>query len=170
VARSRLTSAEEAYQAAHSGPTAEELAIADTKVEAAAASAAVVAARVAKLRVAAPAAGTVKLLVSEPGEAVIPGQPLMTIERLDHRWASFNLREDQMGSLRMRTPERLVPVGTGDGIAAHVTEIVPRREFATWRAARVVGDHDLNTFLIRIDPAPDAGGLEPGMTVWTRTP
>jgi multidrug resistance efflux pump len=170
VARSRLTSAEETYQAAHAGPTAEELAIADTRVGSAAASVAVVAARVAKLRVAAPADGIVKFVVSEPGEAVIPGQPVMTIERLDHRWASFNLREDQMGTLRMGHPERLVPVGAGDGIAAHVTEIVPRREFATWRAARVVGDHDLNTFLVRIDPAPDASGLEPGMTVWTRTP
>jgi HlyD family secretion protein len=42
-----------------------------------------------------------------------------------------------------------------------------RGEFATWRAARVVGDHDLNTFLVRTDPvglvSPE---LQPGMSVW----
>ena len=169
VARARLNSTLQVYQAAHAGPIAEELAVADTKVQSAAASVAVVAARVAKLRVAAPADGVVKLVVSEPGEAVIPGQPVMTIERTGKRWASFNLREDQMDDVRMGEQVRLFPVGATDSITAHFTEIVPRREFATWRAARVVGDHDLNTFLIRIDPAPDASdGLEPGMTVSTK--
>jgi hypothetical protein len=95
----------------------------------------------------------------------------MTIETIGKRWASFNLREDQMGGVRIGERLRLVPVGAADGIDAHVTEIAPRGEFATWRAARVVGDHDLNTFLIRIDPAPEASDkLEPGMTVLTKSP
>jgi HlyD family secretion protein len=41
-------------------------------------------------------------------------------------------------------------------------DLVFAEQFATWRAARVVGDHDLNTFLVRADPVP----LQPGMTVW----
>jgi HlyD family secretion protein len=44
--------------------------------------------------------------------------------------------------------------------------LVRRGEFATWRAARVVGDYDLNTFLIRADPVGDAVALEAGMSVW----
>ena len=37
------------------------------------------------------------------------------------------------------------------------------------KAARVVGDHYLNTFLVRVDPRSDkAPGLQPGMTVWLR--
>jgi HlyD family secretion protein len=43
---------------------------------------------------------------------------------------------------------------------------VPRGEFATWRAARAVGDYDLNTLLIRADPTRATPGLQPGMTVW----
>jgi HlyD family secretion protein len=39
---------------------------------------------------------------------------------------------------------------------ASVTEIIPRGEFATWRVARVVGDYDLNTFLVRADPVASA--------------
>ena len=51
-------------------------------------------------------------------------------------------------------------------VAARIAEIIPRGEFATWCAARAVGDYDLNTFLIRADPIGGAEGLQPGMTVW----
>jgi hypothetical protein len=47
-----------------------------------------------------------------------------------------------------------------------ITEIIPRGEFATWRAARAVGDYDFNTFLIRVDPVGGAEGFQPGMPVW----
>jgi HlyD family secretion protein len=108
----------------------------------------------------------VKLIVAEPGEAVIPDQPMMTIEQTDRRRASFNVREDQPGDLRVDAPVRLLPVNNRDRIDARVTEMIPRGEFAIWQAARVVGDHDLNTFLLRIDPIGDAPTtLAPGMTV-----
>jgi hypothetical protein len=29
-----------------------------------------------------------------------------------------------------------------------------------------VGDHDINSFLMRADPVQAGDGLEPGMTVW----
>jgi HlyD family secretion protein len=43
-------------------------------------------------------------------------------------------------------------------------------DFATWRAARAVGDYDLNTFAVRADPLDHVDGLEPGMTVWLSPP
>jgi len=55
----------------------------------------------------------------------------MTLEPSGRRWASFNLREDQFGDLRIGSPVKLVPVSGKDGIAARVTEIVPRGAFAT---------------------------------------
>jgi HlyD family secretion protein len=83
------------------------------------------------------------------------------------RWASFNLREDQLDGLRIGPPVELLPVAAADRIEAAISEIIPRGEFATWRAARVVSDHDLNTFLVRADPAEQrAAALQPGMTVW----
>src|SRR3954447_19040131 len=72
AALANLSRAKEEYQAARLGPTREERAIADAKVENAAAAVAVIAARVAKLRIRAPSAGTVALFVAEPAEAVIP--------------------------------------------------------------------------------------------------
>lgn len=166
-ARAQLVAVEKTYEAAHAGPIKEELRVADAKVENAAASMAVIATRVGKLRVRAPADGVVKLIVAEPGEAIIPGQPVMTLEASERRWASINLREDQFGELRVGSRVQLVPVGETRRIEAQVTELIPRGEFATWRAARVVGDHDLNTFLLRADPVGEAPpGLQPGMSVY----
>lgn len=161
-----LSRAKERYEAARLGPTSEERAVADAGVESAAATVAVVGARVAKLRIGAPSDGSVALLVAEPGEAIVPGQPLMTLQAPGQRWASFNLREDQLDELRIGARVELLPVDGTPPIDARIAEIIPRGEFATWRAARAVGDYDLNTFLIRADPAGAAEGIEPGMTVW----
>jgi HlyD family secretion protein len=122
TARAKLAAAEETYQAAHLGPTREEPAIADAKVTNAEAAVAVIAARVAKLRIRAPAEGTVALLVAEPGEAVIPGQPIMTLEAAARRWASFNLR-----GLRIGSPIELLPLGGAKRIAARHRDRRARR-------------------------------------------
>lgn len=167
--RAKLAQTEKIYEAAHVGPIKEVLEVADAKVTAAAAAVSVIAARVAKLRIAAPTDGVVAQIVAEPGEAVIPDEPVMTLEAAGRRWASFNMREDQFGDLRLGSPVRLLPANGSDAIDARVTEMIPRADFATWRAARVVGDHDLNTFLIRVDSTGDkASALRPGMTVWLR--
>ena len=168
TARAKLAAAEQVYDAAHGGPIREELAVADAKVETAATSVSVLAARVGKLRIRAPADGVVAVIVGEPGEAVIPGQPVTTLEAAGRRWASFNLREDQFGDLRIGSQVELLLAGGADRIAARVSEIIPRGEFAVWRAARVAGDHDLNTFLLRADPTDGGAGLQPGMTVWLK--
>ena len=118
--------------------------------------------RVAKLRIRAPSDGTVALLVAGPGEAVIPGQLVMTLEASGRNWASFNLREDQFDALRIGSPVDLVAVDGKNRIHARITEILVRGEFTTWRAARVVGDHDLKTFLVRAEPV----ALQPGMSIW----
>ena len=67
--------------------------------------------------------------------------------------------------MRIGSPIELLPVGVSDRVKG-VAEIIPRGEFATWRAARVVGDYDLNTFLVRVDPVPPAAVSQPGMSVW----
>ena len=166
AARAKLAAAQETYQAAHLGPTREELAIADAKVENADAAAEVIAARVAKLRLRAPADSIVAVIVAEPGEAIIPGQPVMTLEATGRQWVSFNLREDQFDGLRISAAIELTPLGGDQQIEARVDEVIPRGEFATWRAARVVGDHDLNTFVLRADPIkPTSEAMQPGMSI-----
>ena len=78
---------------------------------------------------------------------------------------TFTLREDRLGAIAVGAPFSL-RTAKGDRIAARVTELRPLGEFATWRAARAVGDHDVNSFLVRADPIAETQELEPGMTVW----
>ena len=113
----------------------------------------------------APIDATILIQVAELGEALTPGKPVLTIEPDGQRWFAFTLREDKLGGLVIG---RTVTLQTSDGrsVDARVSELRPLGEFATWRAARAVGDHDLNSFWLRLDPTAGDQGLKPGMTVW----
>ena len=151
--------------AARAGPTAEERALADARVVLAEATVADLQAKLDKTRLVAPVDGVVGILVAEPGEVVPVGKPVLTLDVGNERWFSFTLREDALGRL---TVGSTVTLATDDGrkIPARVTELRPLGEFATWRAARAVGDHDLNSFRLRLDPLQAEDKLQPGMTVW----
>ena len=153
------------FAAANAGPTAEERASADARVSLAKATVADLEASFAKTRLVAPVDGVVGLLVGEPGEVTAPGKPVMTLEVDKERWFTFTLREDFLQGFAIG---ETVPLTTDTGAAlnARVTELLPLGEFATWRAARAVGDHDLNSFALRLDPLGSTDGLQPGMTVW----
>jgi len=105
------------------------------------------------------------VIVAEPGEAIAPGRPVLTLEAGRERWFSFVLREDRLAGV---TVGAALELGTeaGKTIPARVSELRGLGEFATWRAARAVGDHDLNSFVVRADPVAEQDGVEPGMTVW----
>jgi multidrug resistance efflux pump len=151
--------------AARAGPTAEERALADARVVLAEATVADLQAKIDKTRLIAPVDGVVGILVAEPGEVVPVGKPVLTLDVGNERWFSFTLREDTLGHLAVGST---VTLATDDGrqIPARVTELRPLGEFATWRAARAVGDHDLNSFRLRLDPLQAEDKLQPGMTVW----
>jgi multidrug resistance efflux pump len=148
------------HAAASAGPIAEERALADATV-------ADLQAKLDKTRLVAPVDGTVGILVAELGEVVPVGKPVMTIDANAAWWFAFTLREDDLKQLTVGSD---VTLTTDDGrrIEAKVTELRPLGEFATWRAARAVGDHDLNSFRLRLDPVAATDGLQPGMTVWLR--
>jgi HlyD family secretion protein len=153
------------HAAASAGPIAEERALADARVALAEATVAHLQAQLDKTRLVAPVDGTVGILVAELGEVVPVGKPVLTIDASAARWFAFTLREDDLKQLTVGSD---VTLTTDDGrrIAARVTELRPLGEFATWRAARAVGDHDLNSFRLRLDPLAATGDLQPGMTVW----
>jgi HlyD family secretion protein len=165
VAQSALAAAQSRHAEAQAGPTAEDRKIADAKVAAAEAAAIVLERRLAKTVLTAPLDGIVRVVVAEPGEAVVPGRPVLTLEAGREHWFSFVLREDHLDGVAVGAALELA-TPAGERIAARVTELRALGEFATWRAARAVGDHDLNSFAVRLDPLGETPGLEPGMTVW----
>jgi HlyD family secretion protein len=166
-AQAAAAAARSRHAEAQVGPIAEDRAIADAKVAAAEAAAQVIAARLAKTRLAAPIDGTVRVIVAEPGEAILPGRPVLTLEVLRAPWFSFTVREDELAGLTVGAAVTLEKPDGGT-LTAHVSELRALGAFATWRAARAVGDHDLNSFAIRADLEGDVDGLEAGTTVWIR--
>jgi HlyD family secretion protein len=164
-AEAGLSLAQAADTQNETGPTGEERAIATANVALAQATVADLEARLAKTILVAPVDGTVGILVAELGEAISPGQPVMTLDAAHERWFTFTIREDRLAGLSMGAPLTL-STARGGSVDAHITELRPLGEFAVWRAARAVGDHDLNSFLVRADPLTGTQDLEPGMTVW----
>ncbi len=146
------------------GPTREERELAQRQVALADAKVAEKAAHLAKARIIAPEAGTIAVRVAEPGETLAPGAPLATLIPDGEGWFAFTLREDRLEGIDVGTEVALSPAD-GDPIPARVVELRPLGEFATWRAARAAGDHDLNTLRVRLDPLkPET--LEAGRMVW----
>ena len=164
-AEASLVLAEAALAQSKAGPTKEELAVAQNQVALALATVADLEAQLAKTTLTSPVDGISRLLVAEHGEAISPGQPVLTLAVAGHRWFTFTIREDRLRGLTMGSKIAL-RTAAGDRFEAKVTELRPLGEFAVWRAARAVGDHDINNFLLRADPTGPTPKLEPGMTVW----
>ena len=164
-AQASLVLAKAALAQSQAGPTKEELAVAQSQVALALATVADLDAQLAKTTLTSPVDGVARLLVAEPGEAISPGQPVLTLAVAGDRWFTFTIREDRLRGVTIGSKLAL-RTAAGDRFEARVTELRPLGEFAVWRAARAVGDHDLNSFLLRADPIGPTPKLEPGMTVW----
>jgi HlyD family secretion protein len=153
------------HVAAQAGPTSQERALAEARVAQAQAAVRSIAARLDKIHLAAPEDATVGTLAGAPGEILPPGRPVLTLDLDDEIFFAFTIREDRLRGFDIDARRDLLDA-SGRHIPARVTEIRPLGEFATWRAARAVGDHDLNSFRVRFEPLTPISGLEPGMTVW----
>jgi HlyD family secretion protein len=164
-AEASLVLANAALDQSKAGPTKEELAVAQREVALGLATVADLEAQLAKTTLTSPVDGIARLLVAEPGEAISPGQPVLTLAVAGDRWFTFTIREDRLQGLAMGSKIAL-RTAAGDRFEAKITELRPLGEFAVWRAARAVGDHDINNFLLRADPIGPTPKLEPGMTVW----
>jgi HlyD family secretion protein len=165
TAEANLVLANAALDQTKAGPTKEELAVAQSQVALALATVADLEAQLAKTTLTSPIDGIARLLVAEHGEAISPGQPVLTLAAGGDRWFTFTIREDRLQGLTMGSKIAL-RTAAGDRFEAKVTELRPLGEFAVWRAARAVGDNDINNFLLRADPIGPIPKLEPGMTVW----
>jgi HlyD family secretion protein len=165
AAEANLAQLRAVYNQNTAGPTKEERESAQAKVVLADAALADLEAKFAKTKLFAPADGVIGTLAAEPGEVISPGQSVMTLAAGGERWFTFTVREDFLKGVTVGSPVRLL-TANGKTVEARVTELRPLGEFATWRAARAVGDYDLNSFLVRADPDKTTEELHPGMTVW----
>lgn len=125
-------------------------------------------------QVRAPIDGEVVEHIVNLGELASAGMPIVTLIDLTDVWATFNVREDNLGGLKMGEHlQATVPALNGQTVEVEVVYIAPLGDFATWRSTSASGGFDLRTFEVRMRPLSPVDGLRPGMSMlilWDRVP
>jgi HlyD family secretion protein len=113
-----------------------------------------------------PIAAEVDKVLLHQGELATPGFPLMSLVNLDDVWAVFNLRENELASVKIGTIfAGRVPALGDRTVKFSVYYISPKGEYATWRATRQSSGYDIKTFEVRARATEKIDGLRPGMSV-----
>jgi HlyD family secretion protein len=114
----------------------------------------------------APISGEIANIISERGELVPAGYPVVTIVDLNDVWVTFNLREDLLADIQKGAKfQAKVPALGNKEITLEVTYINALGDYATWNATKTSGDFDLKTFEVQARPVEKNIGLRPGMSV-----
>lgn len=141
------------------------------KLEAASGQLAEVQAYYDEMIIKAPIDGEVTSVVSNPGELVSPGYPVVTMTDLADQWVVFNLREDLLQRFTKGTGLKVsFPALGAQEYDLTVTYISPLGAFAKWKSTNEQGSFDLKTFEVRARPAAPVANLRPGMSARIRMP
>ncbi|MBL7968251.1 MAG: HlyD family secretion protein [Prolixibacteraceae bacterium] len=120
----------------------------------------------AETLVKAPASGEVANIVSERGELVPTGYPVITLVDLEDCWVTLYIREDLMKDVRMGSEiKATIPALGNKEVILKVNYISPLADFATWTATKTSGGFDMKSFEIHAVPMTPIDGLRPGMSV-----
>lgn len=114
-----------------------------------------------------PIDGEVANIISEVGELIPNGYPVVTIVDLSDIWFSFNIKETYLTKFTKGTKFNVYVPGIDKNIELEVTFISPLADFATWKATKTTGDFDIKTFEIQARPLEKVQGLRPGMSALT---
>jgi HlyD family secretion protein len=111
-----------------------------------------------------PIKGEIANIISERGELVPAGYPVITIVDLEDVWVTFNLREDLLAAIKKGSmfKARFPALGMKE-VQLKVNYINSLGEFATWNATKTSGDFDMKTFEVHAAPTEKVEGLRPGM-------
>lgn len=111
-----------------------------------------------------PATGEISTVISEEGELVGSGYPVVTVLDLTDVWITFNIKETMLPKIQMgKKIEAYIPA-LDRNIELEVTYIAVQADFATWNATRTQGGFDIRTFAVKMKPTEAVEGLRPGMS------
>ncbi len=120
----------------------------------------------AETQIKAQSTGEVSNIISEKGELVPTGYPVITLVDLSDCWATLYIREDLMTNVRMGSEIKATIPALGDkSVTLKVNYISPLADFATWTATKSSGGFDMKSFEIHAVPTAPLEGLRPGMSV-----
>lgn len=116
-------------------------------------------------QVKAPIDGEISSIISQEGELINTGFPIITIVDLTDIWVTFNVREDFLSKFKMGEVFKVsVPALDGEMIEVKVNFINPLGDYASWKATKTSGDFDLRTFEVQAAPTKPVDGLRAGMS------
>lgn len=111
-----------------------------------------------------PVAGEISSIISEEGELVGSGYPVVTILDLNDAWITFNIKETMLPKIEIgKSIEAYIPA-LNKNITLEVSYIAVQADFATWNATRTQGSFDIRTFAVKMKPTDAVSGLRPGMS------
>ncbi|MCD0478705.1 efflux RND transporter periplasmic adaptor subunit [Chryseobacterium sp. LC2016-29] len=115
----------------------------------------------------APALGKISTMISNKGEMVNAGYPMMTIQKDNSFFVKFNLRQNQMTKIdKGSTVKMKIPGCLPEEIKGTVVELAPALGYADWVPEKQNGEFELRTFQIKVKPQNinSIKGLRSGMT------
>lgn len=115
----------------------------------------------------APASGKISTMISNKGEMVNAGYPMMTIQKDNSFFVKFNLRQNQMTKIdKGSTVKMRIPGCLPEEIKGTVVELAPALGYADWVPEKQNGEFELRTFQIKVKPENinSVKGLRSGMT------
>ncbi|MDF2475333.1 MAG: HlyD family efflux transporter periplasmic adaptor subunit [Sphingobacterium sp.] len=115
----------------------------------------------------APATGRISTLISNTGEMVNAGYPILTIQKDNSFFVKFNLRQNQMDKIDKGMLVHMnIPGCKPENIAGTVIGLAPALGYADWVPEKQNGEFELRTFQIKVKPKDlnAITGLRSGMT------
>lgn len=166
AACAQTKAAKSQYDMAVAGARSEDKEAAVALVDRANAAVELVNSYLSELYLTAPSDGIISDCFPKVGELVGTGSPIMTVQDLSDMWFTFNIREDQLHSLKIGDVVTLqIPALDDIEVAATIYYLKARESYATWKATKEIGEYDTKTFEVRARPNEAVEGLLPGMSV-----
>ena len=109
--------------------------------------------------------GEVSDIYPKVGELVGTGSPIMSISMMDDMWGTFNVREDQLGGLKVGSELTAFVPAFNKSVKMKVYYLKDQGSYAVWKATKANGQYDLKTFELKARPIEKLDGLRPGMSL-----
>lgn len=160
--------AKQQYLMALEGARAEDILALQAQRDAAAAVLEEVNINLAETQVKAPISGSVSMLISNKGELIGSGTPVITITDYQDAWVEFNADEEKIGMIKMGDKYSIFSKAyPGTEFTGEVTSINKNPDFAIKKSTNELNSQDTITYAVRLkiekDENSETNILYPGM-------
>ncbi len=165
VAQADCAAAEQQYLMAQEGAQREDIDAAAALVGRAGGAVAEVQSYLDDSYLVAPCDGEVVELYAKVGDLIGTGSPVVSVLDMGDTWMYFAVREDRLQGINSgATVQVSIPALGKQTYPCTVRRVQAMASYATWRATKIGGQHDVKNFDVKVVPQSPIEGLKPGMT------